>query len=154
MKLLIKISILVAMLFFSVTGCVMAKNGTKESDKFSVAVVDVQQIIQKSPKISALQAERQSKLNDLEKFVINARKDVAKQKTEKARKTLETKYNKELNNRKNDIDNDYSKKLAEIDKEITALIKEKSTDYDLVLTKNTVINGGVDITSEIIKELK
>lgn len=123
---------------------------------FKVAVVDIAQIVQKSPQISALQTERQNKLNDLEAFVVNARKDVASQKTDDTKKILEDKYNKELNQRKEAIDKDFAKKLVDIDKEITLIIKNKAKKmgYNLTLVKGSVIDGGTDITSTIIKDLK
>lgn len=134
----------------------MALDLSKASSGLNIAVVDIPQIVQKSPQINALQTERQNKLNDLENFVINARKDVAAQKTDESKKALEDKYNKELNERKEAIDRDFAKKLAEIDKDITALIriKAKKMGYELILVKSSVIDGGTDITSNIIKELK
>lgn len=124
--------------------------------KFKVAVIDIQRIIESSSQIKALQSERKDKMDDLAAFVEKARSSVEKEKDLKKKKILEDKYNKELNLRKEAIDKNYNQKLSDIDKEITDLIKEKSTaaGYDLVLTKNTVLNGGVDITSEIIQNLK
>lgn len=134
----------------------MASELAKPQSGCNVAVVDIAQIVQKSPQINAIQVERQNKLNDLENFVINARKDVAAQKTDDAKKALEDKYNKELNEKKDAIDKDFAKKLVDIDKDITAIIriKAKKLGYDLILTKNSVIDGGTDITTTIIKELK
>lgn len=143
----------------SMSVCNMAKavDIAKEASKgFSVAVVDIPLVVQKSPQITGLRTERQNKLNDLEAFVVNARKDVAAQKTDDAKKALEDKYNKELNERKDAIDADFAKKLAAIDNDITALIriKAKKLGYSLTLIKGSVIDGGSDITNEIIKELK
>ena len=69
---------------------------------------------------------------------------------------MEDGYNKELNVRKDAIDKEYVQKISNIDKEITTLIKTraKEANYDLILTKGSVLDGGVDITSEIVKELK
>jgi len=142
---------------FSVCNMTMAMDLTKASGKaFTVAVVDIPLVVQKSPQITGLRTERQNKLNDLETFVLNARKDVAAQKTDEAKKALEDKYNKELNERKDAIDADFAKKLASIDNDITSLIriKAKKLGYDLTLIKGSVIDGGSDITNEIIKELR
>ncbi|MDD3436212.1 MAG: OmpH family outer membrane protein [Candidatus Gastranaerophilales bacterium] len=123
---------------------------------FNVAVVDIVRIVESSPEINSLRTERKNKLNELVAFVEKARADVEKETNSAKKKALEDKYNKELNERKDAIDKDYSKKLLNIDKNITTVIKSKSkkANYDLVLTKNSVIDGGTDITSEIIKELK
>lgn len=141
---------------FAVCNVANAMDLAKEGKGFSVAVVDIPLVVQKSPQITALRTERQNKLTDLETFVTNARKDVAAQKTDDAKKALEDKYNKELNERKDAIDADFAKKLTSIDNDITTIIriKAKKLGYDLTLVKGSVIDGGTDITNEIIKELK
>jgi len=126
----------------------------KEAASFSVAVVDTQKIVANSPQISALKTEQKNKISDLTAFVEKAKADVASQKDAAKKKALEDSYNKELNNRKQAIEADGAKKLVEFDKSVKDIIKAKSANYDLVLTKNTVLNGGTDITDEIIKELK
>lgn len=156
MKLLKNLVIFMSVLVLGTCSSAMALDSSKKTSGFNVAIVDVMQVVQKSPQINALNVERKNKLDDLGKFVENARKDVASQKSDDAKKTLENKYNKELNERKDAIDTDFSKKLADIDKDITSLIKVKAKKmgYDLVLTKNNVLYGADDITSDIIKELK
>lgn len=156
MKLSKVLTITAVIAAFSACNMAMALDLTKEAKGFSVAVVDIPAVVQKSPQITALRTERQNKLNDLETFVVNARKDVAAQKTDDAKKALEDKYNKELNERKDAIDRDFAKKLTDIDNDITTLIriKAKKLGYDLTLIKGGVIDGGADITNEIIKELK
>lgn len=157
MKLSKILAVTAVMVSMSACNMAMAVDIAKEASKgFTVAVVDIPLVVQKSPQITALRTERQNKLNDLETFVVNARKDVAAQKTDDAKKALEDKYNKELNERKDAIDADFAKKLAAIDNDITALIriKAKKLGYNLTLVKGSVIDGGSDITNEIIKELK
>ncbi len=131
-----------------------AKASTAESLK--IAIVDVQKLIESSPEISALKTSRKNDMEILVKFIENAKADVAKEIDETKKKVLEDKYNNELNIRKISLDKEYSKKLSDYDKNITSLIsqKAKSLGYNLILTKSSVIDGGVDITSEIIKELK
>lgn len=121
---------------------------------FSVAIVDVQKVVESSPTINSLKTDRKNKVEDIVKFVENAKADVAKETNPTKKKALEDKYNKELNERKNAMDNAYAQSLSDVDKEITALIKSKTANYNLVLQKNIVLNGGIDVTSEIIKELK
>ena len=124
--------------------------------EFKVAVVDIQKIVESSPEIAALKIDRKNKLDDLMKFVENARTAVSKETVDAKKKALEDSYNKELNVKKEAIDQDYAKKLTDIDKNITALIKAKAKEqsFNLVLTRNTVLDGGVDITEDIIKNLK
>jgi len=120
----------------------------------NIAVVDVQKIVESSSEINSLKVDRQNKLNDLQLFVEKAKADVTKEINVSRRTTLEEGYNRELNLRKDTIDKDYVKKISDVDKSITALIKTKASSYDLVLTKSSVLTGGTDITTEIIKGLK
>jgi len=131
-----------------------SKPAPKTSGEYSVAVVDVQKIVESSPTINAINVERKNKLDDLVKFVEKAKTDVEKETNAAKKKALEEKYNKELNDRKGSIDTTYAKKLSDVDKDVTAIIKAKAVNYNLVLQKSSVLNGGVDITSEVIKELK
>lgn len=126
----------------------------KTTANFRVALIDVQKVVDSSPTINALKVNRKNKLDDLVKFAENARTDVAKETDATKKKSLEDKYNKELNARKEAIDKEYVQKLSAVDKEITKIIESKTSNYDLILPKSNVLGGGVDITSEIIKKLK
>jgi len=134
----------------------ISKAMAKDSADFKVAVVDLQKIVESSPEINALKVDRKNKIDDLAKFVDNARAAVAKETNDAKKKSLEDGYNKELNTRKDALDRDYAQKLSDVDKDITALIKSKAKalNYDLVLTRSTVLDGGDDITADIIKQLK
>lgn len=127
---------------------------SKDASKANIAVVDVQKVLESSPEINALNVDRKNKVNELVSFVEKARADVAKETNATKKKTLEDNYTKELNQRKEALDKEYIKKISDIDKDITELINSKTSDYDLVLKKSSVIEGGTDITNEIIKGLK
>lgn len=137
---------------------VQSKNGAvkKTAPCFNVAIVDVPKLVEASPKMNALKKERKNKIDELAKFVETARTNLSKETNDAKRKSMEENYNKEINAKKDEIDKDYVKKLQTVDKEVTAIIKAKAkaAKYDLVLTKNSVLDGGTDITSQIIKELK
>ena len=121
-----------------------------------IAVVDVQKVVASSAQVKALKADRDAKVKDLTTFVTNARAAVAKEQNAAKKKELENKYNKELNVKRNAIQKDYAKKLASIDKSISAVIaqKAKAAIYDIVLAKGVVLYGGTDITAEITKSVK
>lgn len=128
----------------------------KDAQEFKVGMVDVPSVIVQSSAVRELKQIRQKQIEDLQKFVENARADVAKEKNEAKKKTLEEGYNKELNSRKASIDNEYSQKLADVDKKLTALIEKEAIKmgYSLVLTKTTVLYGATDITKDILKVIK
>ena len=138
----------------SMNNFAISKTMAKNSASLNVAVVDVQKIVENSPQISALKAEQKNKINGLATFVEKAKVDVAKQTDDAKKKALEESYNKELNTKKAAIDKDAATKLVEFDKSVRDIIKAKAANFDLVLTKSSVIDGGTDITDEVIKELK
>ena len=123
---------------------------------YKVAVVDIAKVANSSHQLTQLKSDQKLKLENLTKFVEEARKNLADEKDPAKQKALEQKYSNELNSKKNTIDSEYSKKLFEIDKNVTSLIKTKATNdkYDLVLSKNAVIVGGTDITEQIVKLVK
>lgn len=143
-------------LTLSANNFAFSKTKPNASANLNVAVVDIPKLLESSPEISALKTSRKNDMEVLTKFVEDAKADITKETNEFKKKTLENKYNDELNLRKVNLDKEYSKKISDYDKNITFIIskKAKSLGYNLVLTKSSVINGGTDITGEIIKELK
>ena len=121
-----------------------------------VAVVDVQKIVNKSAQVQALKKEQTAKRKELVQFINNAKSDIQKETDSTKKQALIKKYDKELAAKREANAKQYSKKLAEIDKNISASIVEqaKAMGYDLVLTKGVVLYGGVDITDEISKVIK
>lgn len=124
--------------------------------QYKVGVVDIQKVVSSSNQVKSLKSEQKKKMEDLTKFVKNAKVDLSNQKDAVKKQALEEKYNKELAAKKDNIEKEYAKKLGEIDKNITATIqsKAKTSKYDLVLAKGVVLFGGEDITNEVAKAVK
>ena len=135
--------------YLSMGSAVMAKD-------FSVAIVDVPQVVNASAQVQALKKDQQAKAEEIVKFVEKARKDVASITDANKKKAAEEKYNKELMAKKEKMDQDYAARLKALDTSISQQINEKAKadGYDLVLSKGIVLFGGNDITSEIIKVVK
>jgi len=125
-------------------------------DDAKIAVVDVQKVVTSYSKVNTLKEEQVAKLNGLKNFVEDARVQVAKENDAAKKKTLEDKYNKELNEKKASIDSNYAKQLDIINKDVTAVINTtaKNQRINIVLTKSSVLYGGKDITNDISKALK
>lgn len=123
---------------------------------FKVAKVDVQKVVTSSKMVNALKDERKNKVDELVKFAEKGRAEVAKESDPAKKKSIEEKYNKELNAKKEAIDKEYVTKLENIDKSISGQIEKKAKDsgYDLVLSKGIVLYGATDITDEISKIIK
>lgn len=126
------------------------------ADAGKVAVVDVPKIVSESKQVQALKDEQAKKSQELAKWLEVVRADVAKQQTEAGKEKLLKKYEADLAKKREANAKDYSKKLADIDKNISATIEAqaKLKGYDLVLSKSTVLYGGDDLTAEIAKVVK
>ena len=123
---------------------------------YKVAVVDVNAVVSKSAQVQALKKEQQTKLQELQKWLNNARTDVAKQSTDENKQKLAKKYDAEFAKKQEAIKKNYATKLQAIDKSITATIAQeaKAQNYNLVLSKGSVLYGGDDITASIAKVVK
>lgn len=140
---------------FAVFGC-LSVGSAALAEGFSVAIVDVPQVVNASAQVQALKKEQQAKADEIIKFVEKARKDVASITDASKKKAAEDKYNKELVAKKEKMDQEYTEKLKAIDTSISNQIqtKAKADGYSLVLSKGIVLYGGQDITAEIIKVVK
>lgn len=136
-------------------GCLSLNSAVMAKD-FTVAVVDVPQVVTSSAQVQALKKEQQAKAEELVKFIENARKDVASITDSSKKKAAEEKYSKELQTKKEKIELEYASKLKAIDASISKQIETqaKAQGYDVVLSKGVVLYGGKDITSEIVKVVK
>ena len=136
-------------------GCLSFNSAVLAKD-FTVAVVDVPQVVTSSAQVQALKKEQQAKAEELVKFIENARKDVASITDSSKKKAAEEKYSKELQTKKEKIELEYASKLKAIDASISKQIETqaKAQGYDVVLSKGVVLYGGKDITSEIVKVVK
>lgn len=140
---------------FAVIGC-LSFGSAALAEGFSVAIVDVPQVVNASGQVQALKKEQQAKADEIIKFVEKARKDVASITDASKKKAAEEKYNKELVAKKQKMDSEYAEKLKALDTSISQQINEKAKadGYDLVLSRGIVLYGGKDITAEIIKVVK
>ena len=87
-----------------------------------VAVVDVQKVVSESKQVKALKDEQAKKTKELTKWLDVANADVAKQSTQAGKEKLLKKYEADLAKKREANAQDYAKKLADIDKSISALI--------------------------------
>lgn len=129
---------------------------TATAADFSVAIVDVPQVVSASKQVQNLKTEQQLKAEEIIKFIEKARKDVAGITDANKKKAAEEKYTKELQQKREKIENEYATKLKQIDASITQQIEAQANaqGYDLVLSKGIVLFGGKDITADIIKVVK
>lgn len=121
-----------------------------------IAVVDLQQLVNNSSQVKQLKLEHNKKIKELDKIIVNARGEISNEKDPAKVLLLEDKYMKEFNTKKEALENDYSYKLSNIEKNIKNEITKKAQKdgYKYVFAKSVVLHGGKDITNEIISNVK
>ena len=121
-----------------------------------IAVIDVNGVLSQSTQVMALQKDQKLKSEEFQKWLNTAKADVEKQKTKDGKEKLIKKYEAEYSKRQETMQRDYTAKLQKIDSEISAVIAQeaKSKGYDVVLSKNVVLYGGVDLTGDVAKKVK
>ena len=122
----------------------------------NIAVVDLNAVVGQSAQVLTLKKEQALKMDDLQKWLVTARADVEKQKTQEGKEKLAQKYDAEFIKKQTAIQKDYTAKLQVIDKNISDVITKeaKKNGYEIVLAKGVVLYGGHDITNTISKQVK
>ena len=124
--------------------------------KYKVAVVDISQILEKSPDIQSLKVSQQKQMKELNTIISKAQNEIANESDVAKIAEMEAKYRKEIESKKIAIDEDYNTKIVKITNQIKTMVtsEAKKTNYNLVLPTGMVISGGEDITQNVIKSMK
>ena len=139
------------------------KNQTNAEDKTStqsnatnIAVVDVQAIVNSSAQVKSLREAQSSKINELNIWLQNAQNEVNAEQDKERQQALLQKYNAEFALKRRDIALQYQQELKAISNSISQTVETeaKKKGYSMVIAKNIVIYGGVDITEDIAKIVK
>ncbi len=139
--------LLLALLPFMFSNLAFAEN---------IGVVDLQAVVNNSAQVKQLKREYDTKLEELNKIVANARIEVAKETDLQKIAAIEEKYTKEFNAKKSALEREYNSKVGAIESKIREQIKKKAQEkkYDYVFAKSVVLYGGDDITSEVSASVK
>ena len=121
-----------------------------------VAYVNVPKILTASKALKAANDAQAKQTQDMLKWYDTASADIQKQQTQKGKDALIQKYETQLTQKKKNIKESYAKKVAEVDKQLNEVISSqaKAMGYELVLRKDSVLFGGVDITDKILPLVK
>ncbi len=121
-----------------------------------IGVVNIEALVNQSPKVIALKEEQQSKRNDLQSWVNWANAEIEAQTDAAQKADLSKKYQEELNKRQLTINNEYAQKVQAIDNELNTLIANiaKAEKLEYVFNRGAVVFGGKDITQQAIDALK
>lgn len=126
------------------------------SNEAKFAVVDVQRVVLASKDLAAIKTERDNQIKELQKMADDANTKLAKISDETAKKKESEKYLAEINAKKEGFDKVYASALQASDQKLSEIIKSVADKEDLkvVLNKNSVVDGGVDITDSVIDMVK
>ena len=126
------------------------------SNEAKFAVVDVQRVVLASKDLAAIKTERDNQVKELQKMADDANTKLAKISDETAKKKESEKYLAEINAKKEGFDKVYASALQASDQKLNEIIKSVADKEDLkvVLNKNSVVDGGVDITDSVIDMVK
>ena len=121
-----------------------------------IAVVDMAQLINKSSQIQALNKEENTRKTEIINIINKANTEIQNQNNEAKKKEIATKYEKQINAKRDAMAKNRKAKLEAINKNISDTIAQqaKMLGYDLVVVKGVVLYGGDDITDKVLKNLK
>lgn len=124
--------------------------------RYKVAVVDVPTILSNSSEIQLLKVSQNKKMEELNTLISKAQNEIVNEPDRNKAVQMEAVYRKQIENKKNSMDEEYNNKLVKVTSKIRSLISSeaKKTNYNLVLPTGMVITGGEDITKDIVKKLK
>ena len=127
-----------------------------KNQKNTIAVVDLQVAVAASAQVKALKEEQVAKSEELNQWLQKAQAEVKAEEDKTKQEALLKQYNAEFAQKKAEIVQHYQAKLKVVCDNISQTITEEAEKkgYQLVLAKNLVICGGIDITEEITKIIK
>jgi len=122
----------------------------------NIAVIDVQAVVNSSAQVKALREAQTAKVNELNLWLQSAQNEVNTERDKERQQALLQKYNAEFALKRRDIALQYQQELQIISNNISQTIAEEAVKkgYSMVVAKNLVIYGGLDITEDIAKIVK
>ncbi len=121
-----------------------------------IAVVNVNQVVQAYPKLSLMQRENSVKIGELSQWVDAMQKKIDAEKDKSKKAALIQQTQAVALQKKNEIQQDYTQKTLELDKEITEIVSKvaKKSGCKIVFSKTSVVSGGIDITEKVLEKFK
>ncbi len=130
--------------------------GDGDGAKTKIGYVNVTKLLEASKTLKDAQSAQAKSTSDMLKWYDTASADIQKQQTKEGKQALIKKYEAQLTQKKNAIKDAYAKKVTQVDNQLNTVITQKSKElgYDIVLRKDSLLYGGVDITSQIVPLVK
>ena len=134
----------------------MEKKNTKSATKSpaqipSFGVVDVQWLVSHIKEVQILRQEHQANLAALQQWVKAANAEIAAQNMPEDKNSLSQKYQLELNQKQQAMQQSHLQKVQAVDANLSKLIADvaKQEKLDYVFAKGTLVFGGQDITQKV-----
>ena len=134
----------------------MEKKNTKSATKSpaqipSFGVVDVQWLVSHIKEVQILRQEHQANLVALQQWVKAANAEIAAQNIPEDKSSLTQKYQLELNEKQQAMQQKHLQKVQAVDANLSKLIADvaKKENLDYVFAKGTLVFGGQDITQKV-----
>ena len=134
----------------------MEKKNTKSATKSpaqipSFGVVDVQWLVSHIKEVQILRQEHQANLVALQQWVKAANAEIAAQNMPEDKNSLTQKYQLELNQKQQAMQQKHLQKVQAVDANLSKLIADvaKKENLDYVFAKGTLVFGGQDITQKV-----
>lgn len=146
---------LVACTLFFVAGYTI-NNTAISFPRYKVAVVDITKVLEKSPELQSLKTSQEKQMQELNTMITKAQNEIVNAPDQKRALELEAKYKKEIETKRNTMDDEYNKQIDKITTNVKSIISKEAqkTEYNLVLPAGMVISGGDDITQNVINDIK
>ncbi len=134
----------------------MDKKNTKTSSKLPnqtplFGVVDIQWLVSHIKEVQILRQEHQANLAALQQWVKAANAEIAAQSVSEDKNSLTQKYQLELNQKQQAMQQNHLQKVQAVDANLSKLIADvaKKENLDYVFAKGTLVFGGQDITQKV-----
>jgi len=149
-------AIVIASMFAFGLGLGVNNIAMSDVDTSKIAYVNVAKLLSSSKSLKSAQEAKQKQEKEMLQWFKTASADINKQQTQAGKDALIKKYEGQLKQKKKTISEQYIKKVNEIDKQIAGAISTKATalGYSMVLKKDSVVFGGVDMTDSVLPLIK
>ena len=134
----------------------MDKKNTKTSSKLPnqtplFGVVDIQWLVSHIKEVQILRQEHQANLAALQQWVKTANAEIAAQSVSEDKNSLAQKYQQELSQKQQVMQQNHLQKVQAVDANLSKLIADvaKQEKLDYVFAKGTLVFGGQDITQKV-----
>lgn len=118
-------------------------------------VIDFEKVYANYAKAQDAAADLKVKEAELQKFVADAQKEIKNATTPLDKKNTEDKLNNEYKLKAQALIDDKNKQIKDLDDQVFAAMNSVAADkkLDIVLVKNVVLLGGIDITDDVLQIL-